>query len=222
MFTFAVEKTMALSECHSTQLDNRCEKKIMAITIHETTQSASYRNVTARLTRLEFALLSYLVGNADRICSRDEILRAVWGARFQYDTGTIDVHLNAIRRKLKLTASRPIETFRGVGLCYHSNQQNIYYTFNIRKMVIEWLESHTDELSAKGLVAQLELDPFVSEVREHPDTFRRMMDAILQMLLPTAQPGYLRISTTLSITHFSFIMDVNGTVNTLKIPVVCR
>lgn len=47
------------------------------------------------LTGLEYGLLDYLSNHANRICSRGEILDHVWGTRFQYDTGTIDVHLNA-------------------------------------------------------------------------------------------------------------------------------
>ena len=195
---------------------------LMSITLNKHAQSATCGSVTSKLTRLEYALLAFLIDNANRICPRDEILQSVWGTRFQYDTGTIDVHLNAIRRKLQLSADRPIETFRGVGLCYHSDQPGIYYIFNLRTMVIDWMRSHENEFKEKELIPQLHLDPFVSEVREHPDTFRRMMDAILYMLLPTAQPGYIRISTKLSITHFSFVIDINGTVNTLKIPIVCR
>lgn len=194
----------------------------MPIYLSPTLQTATYGSQSAKLTRLEYALLSYLVNNADRICTRDEILDAVWGTRFHYDTGTIDVHLNAIRRKLGMKQDRPIETFRGVGLCYHSEEEHNYYTFNIRDLVIDWLQSHEAELQAKELVPQLHLDPFVSEVREHPDHFRHMLDAILAMLLPTAQPGYIRISTSLTISHFSFTIDINGTVNNLKIPIVIR
>ena len=35
--------------------------------------------------------------NADRICSREDILNGVWGQQFHYDTGTIDVHLHSLR-----------------------------------------------------------------------------------------------------------------------------
>ena len=194
----------------------------MLITLFTQSQAASYGDTSAKLTRLEFALLQYLIRNADRICTRDEIVDAVWGVRFQYDTGTIDVHLNAIRRKLGLQANQPIETFRGVGLCYHSDNAVSKYTFNLRELVIDWLQSHEAELTGKGLVPQLHLDPFVSEVREHPDTYRHMMDAILAMLLPTASPGYIRISTTLGVSHFSFKIEINGTSNELKIPLVCH
>ena len=193
----------------------------MPITLDSNNQTAHYRGKNVKLTRLEFALLQYLICNANRICPRDEILDTVWGMRFQYDTGTIDVHLNAIRRKLGLSLRDPIETFRGRGICYHSGNKQGDYTFNIQELIVEWLYAHEADLREKALVPQLHLDPFVSDIREHPDTFRRMLDAILQMLLPTAQPGYLRISTVLSISHFTFKIDINGTINELKIPIVC-
>ena len=194
----------------------------MPITLDCNNQTAHYRGKNVKLTRLEFALLQHLICNANRICPRDEILDTVWGMRFQYDTGTIDVHLNAIRRKLGLSLQEPIETFRGTGICYHSGDVQGGYTFNIQELIVEWLYAHEADLREKALVPQLHLDPFVSDIREHPDTFRRMLDAILQMLLPTAQPGYLRISTVLSISHFTFKIDINGTINELKIPIVCH
>ena len=194
----------------------------MPITLDSNNQTAQYRGKNVKLTRLEFALLQHLIRNANRICPRDEILDTVWGMRFQYDTGTIDVHLNAIRRKLGLSLQEPIETFRGTGICYHSANAQGGYTFNIQELIVEWLYAHEADLREKALVPQLHLDPFVSDIREHPDTFRRMLDAILQMLLPTAQPGYLRISTVLSISHFTFKIDINGTINELKIPIVCH
>ena len=56
------------------------------------------------LTGLEYGLLDYLTAHANRLCTRLELLDHVWGPRFQYDPGTIDVHLNALRRKLLLHA----------------------------------------------------------------------------------------------------------------------
>ncbi len=48
----------------------------------------------------------------------DELLRIikdVWGIDFQYDTGVIDVFMNALRRKLHLKTDGCIKTIRGVG-----------------------------------------------------------------------------------------------------------
>lgn len=191
----------------------------MHIRLNRSLRTASYRDHTARLTRLEFDLLHFLVRNSGKICTRDEILDAIWGARRQYDTGTIDVHLNSIRRKLKFDLSYPIETFRGVGLCYHEEQDSRYYIFNLHALVADWVSSHEEEFRDNGLEVHIQLDPFVYEICEHPDKLRGFMDNSLQMLLPAGCPGYITVSSKLSTTHFSFEIDINGTVNILRIPV---
>jgi two component transcriptional regulator, winged helix family len=45
-----------------------------------------------------------------------EIIEKVWGINFEYDTGVIDVFINAIRKKLNLDkVNGYIKTVRGVG-----------------------------------------------------------------------------------------------------------
>ena len=43
------------------------------------------------LTSLEFGLLEYLCTHPNKLCSRDELIEQVWGERFLYDPGTIDL-----------------------------------------------------------------------------------------------------------------------------------
>jgi two-component system response regulator ArlR len=52
------------------------------------------------LTQKEFDLLHYLVKNKGVVCSRTQIIQDVWDIHFEYDTGVIDVFMNAIRKKL--------------------------------------------------------------------------------------------------------------------------
>ena len=171
------------------------------------------------LTGLEYGLLDYLSAHANRICTREEILDHVWGTRFQYDTGTIDVHLNALRRKLEWSRNRPIETIRGVGLVFRVEQKVTHYTIDLQAFLTEWLRSREMEISAKGLVAQMHLTPFVNEITIEPKALRRMLDSVLSALLPSAQPGMLRLSSKLTMQHFILSLDINGTVNDLRIPI---
>jgi len=68
------------------------------------------------LTQREFELLSYLVRNKGKVCSRTQIIEDVWNIHFEYDTGVIDVFMNAIRKKLNLKIEEDyIKTIRGVG-----------------------------------------------------------------------------------------------------------
>ena len=68
------------------------------------------------LTQREFELLAYLIKNKGSVCTRNKIIEDVWDIHFEYDTGVIDVFMNAIRKKLNLTKDQElIKTIRGVG-----------------------------------------------------------------------------------------------------------
>ena len=67
-------------------------------------------------TQKEFDLLHYLVKNKGKVCSRAQIIQDVWDIHFEYDTGVIDVFMNAIRKKLNLKVEEDyIKSIRGVG-----------------------------------------------------------------------------------------------------------
>lgn len=171
------------------------------------------------LTGLEYGLLDYLSAHANRICPRAEILDHVWGTRFQYDTGTIDVHLNALRRKLGWTKKEPIEAIRGIGLVFRIEQKVAHYTIDLQTFLTDWLRSRETEINAKGLVAQMHLTPFVNEITIEPNALRQMLDSILTALLPSAQPGALQLCSKLTMQHFILSLDLNGTINELRIPI---
>ncbi|MCP2025020.1 DNA-binding response OmpR family regulator [Flavobacterium sp. HSC-32F16] len=68
------------------------------------------------LTQREFELLTYLIRNKGKVCTRNQILKDVWEINFEYDTGVIDVFMNAIRKKLNLKIEEDyIKTIRSVG-----------------------------------------------------------------------------------------------------------
>jgi DNA-binding response OmpR family regulator len=71
---------------------------------------------TVALTQREYELLCYLVKNKEKVCTRNQIIEDVWNIHFDYDTGVIDVFINAIRKKLNLKIEEDyIKTIRGVG-----------------------------------------------------------------------------------------------------------
>ena len=75
------------------------------------------------LTQREFELLCYLVRNKGNVCTRIQIIEDVWDIHFEYDTGVIDVFMNALRKKLNLNKEEDlIKTIRGVG--YIANDLN--------------------------------------------------------------------------------------------------
>ncbi|MCF6268332.1 MAG: response regulator transcription factor [Melioribacteraceae bacterium] len=68
------------------------------------------------LTQKEFALFEFLLRNKGKVCRRTQIIESVWDIHFEYNTGVIDVYINALRNKLDMKESGPhIKTIRGVG-----------------------------------------------------------------------------------------------------------
>ena len=70
--------------------------------------------VEAPLTALEFRLLVTFVSAKDRVLSREQLLRDVWGIRAHADTRTVDTNVKRLRQKLGSSAP-VIETVRNVG-----------------------------------------------------------------------------------------------------------
>jgi len=80
----------------------------------------SSRRVTANgevveLTAKEYELLEFLVTNAGRVISRDEIIDAVWGGQHGADSNVIEVFVHHIRNKIGDRDNKIIQTVRGVG-----------------------------------------------------------------------------------------------------------
>ncbi len=67
-----------------------------------------------KLTRKEFALLTYLAKNSGRVATRENLLDNVWGYSYFGDTRTLDVHIRRLRKKLG-ECGKCIETVVGVG-----------------------------------------------------------------------------------------------------------
>ncbi len=67
-----------------------------------------------KLTRKEFALLTYLIKSAGRVATRQNLLDNVWGYSYFGDTRTLDVHIRRLRQKMG-DCGNCIETVVGVG-----------------------------------------------------------------------------------------------------------
>jgi|UniRef100_UPI00404A3A25 two-component system, OmpR family, copper resistance phosphate regulon response regulator CusR len=86
------------------------------ITLNTANHQVLKENVEIQLTQKEFALLEYLMRHKGNVCTRTRIIENVWDIHFEYDTGVIDVYINALRKKLKLSDDENyIQTIRGIG-----------------------------------------------------------------------------------------------------------
>jgi hypothetical protein len=68
----------------------------------------------AKLTPLEFELMSYLIQNEEKAISRDELLNSVWGYEYVGGSNVVDGMVRSLRKKLGDYADC-IETVSGIG-----------------------------------------------------------------------------------------------------------
>jgi DNA-binding response OmpR family regulator len=68
-----------------------------------------------RLRRLEFDLLVQLASEPERVFTKQQLLRAVWGYRSCGSTRTVDSHASRLRRKLEQVGGRWVINEWGVG-----------------------------------------------------------------------------------------------------------
>ncbi len=74
------------------------------------------------LTPKEFALLQYMLENAERVLSRSEIAEQVWGVNFDTGTNFIDVYINYLRKKIdRHFEPKLIHTKTGMGFVLRIN-----------------------------------------------------------------------------------------------------
>jgi DNA-binding response OmpR family regulator len=67
-------------------------------------------------TPKEFGLLAYLVGRAEQVVTRSELLEKVWDLSFDPGSNVVDVHVARVRAKLREHAAVPrLVTVRGAG-----------------------------------------------------------------------------------------------------------
>ena len=77
---------------------------------------AFYNDKDLGLTMKEFKLLKLLIGKAGVTVEREELFREVWGEDYMGETRTLDIHIAALREKIREAGGKDcIVTVRGVG-----------------------------------------------------------------------------------------------------------
>ena len=140
------------------------------------------------LTDTEYRLLVYLLKHQGVVCRRDDIIEKVWGERFLYDTGTLDVHLSSLRHKLGWTKDGPARAVRGVGLIlpHEAPESGVV---KIDAFLRELLMCHEEALRKKDIRCFLRLTPFVYEIMVDEVILRQIFSAAFALFLQHAPKG---------------------------------
>ena len=113
---FSFEELLERIKIHCRTKDEVRILKLGNVTLDKSKFQVFVDNKEVSLTQREFELLEYLIKNKGQVCTRTNIIEDVWDIHFEYDTGVIDVFMNAIRKKLNLSKDQElIKTIRGVG-----------------------------------------------------------------------------------------------------------
>jgi DNA-binding response OmpR family regulator len=113
---FAVEELLARVRA-LLQLAGATSPTVMQVgdvVIDESARTVVAAGPPVELTRTEFDLLVALARKPGQVLSKQQLLELVWGYD-AYDTHLVEVHVSALRRKLKSQAKDIIHTVRGVG-----------------------------------------------------------------------------------------------------------
>ncbi len=85
-----------------------------ALVLDPATHRVSFEERPLKLGPTEFKLLHYMMGHAERVHSRSQLLDKVWGDHVYIEERTVDVHVKRLREAL-VQAGSMVETVRGAG-----------------------------------------------------------------------------------------------------------
>ena len=85
------------------------------------------RGKEIELTSIEYGILKYLMDNAGRILTKNQIFEAVWNEQFLSGDNTIMVHISRLRDKIEVDSRNPqyLKTIRGLGYRFEKKVDDI-------------------------------------------------------------------------------------------------
>lgn len=83
------------------------------VKVNFTKMELERQGVPVQMTSQEFKVLKFMIQNAERVLSREELLNQVWGYRNYPSTRTVDNHILRLRQKLERDSTNPVH-FRTV------------------------------------------------------------------------------------------------------------
>jgi DNA-binding response OmpR family regulator len=115
---FSFDELLARVRARLREAGERSDSVVEAggIRLDLVTREASRGEIAVGLAEREAMLLAHLIRHAGRVCTREELLSAVWDYDHDPGTNVVSVYIGYLRRKLGVPGSpAPIETVRSVG-----------------------------------------------------------------------------------------------------------
>lgn len=93
---------------------------VQDITLDNSRHSATQGSKALPLTLKEYSILEYLMLNADTVITREQLLEHCWDFAYSPFSNITDVYIKQLRKKLKDSNEKYIQTIRGVGYTFKS------------------------------------------------------------------------------------------------------
>jgi DNA-binding response OmpR family regulator len=102
---------------HNLRKETSLANKFGAVSVDMAKMEVTKEGEVVELTAQEFKTLKFLLQNAERVITRDELLNTVWGYQNYPSTRTVDNHILKLRQKLEKDPSNPVHfrTVHGIG-----------------------------------------------------------------------------------------------------------
>lgn len=99
------------------------EKEYKEIKVCDESRIAKVNEVELQLTSTEFDILNLMVKHPDKVFSKNNLFKSVWGEDFLCDDNTITVHISNLRNKIKKAGATEsyIKTIWGIGYKLNGN-----------------------------------------------------------------------------------------------------
>jgi len=123
---FSFSELLARIQAHLRRFNNVSEATIL--TIHDLSLDLLARTVTREGKKIElqpkeFALLEYLMRNAEKIVSKTMIMERVWNYNFDPQTNVVEARISKLREKVdKNFNTSLIHTIRGLGYVFKNKK----------------------------------------------------------------------------------------------------
>ena len=87
------------------------------LVLDEDTREVWRAGQLVELTPTEYRLLHYLLANARRVLTREQLLEHVWDYDFTSNASVLETYISYLRQKVDAVEPHLIQTVRGVGYC---------------------------------------------------------------------------------------------------------
>ncbi|MCB2305756.1 response regulator transcription factor [Clostridium estertheticum] len=108
----AISRRINQSKHHNGNSENKIEKGFIKLLKAE--RKIFIDSIEVQFTFREFETLNLLMQNINKVFSRTELLKKLWGYDYEGNTRAVDIHIERIRKKLK-NHGNAIQTIYGAG-----------------------------------------------------------------------------------------------------------